>query len=138
MRLESSRSMGLDSLRDLLRETMHAGKNPLSPITLATPEAAIYSYTYVYLCGNAIICNFATQPCSILNNRVLLYAISSCSVITCIIVTLYGIVTLSGIVTPYGKLSLLSPQTRKHISNSLQTLKDIYLTFVHRAIQGSL
>ena len=111
VRLESSHSLGLDSLRDQLRDACWA-KPTQSNQTCHSWSSHILLYL-CRLCGNAIICNFATQPCSILNNRLLLYEISSRSVITCIIVTLYGIITI------YGKLSSLLPQIRKHIFSSL-------------------
>ena len=105
VRLEHSRSMGLKSLRDLLRGPHTLGKL-LSPITLATSEVAIYLYTYVVY---ATVHSYATLQD---NHVFLLYEISSrtVSVTTCIIVTV-----LRQVVFP------LLPFTRKHIFSSHRT-----------------
>ena len=76
VRLEHSRSMGLKSLRDLLRGPHTLGKL-LSPITLATSEVAIYFYTYV---DYATVHSYATSQTNhvfLQNKGHLLYEISS-------------------------------------------------------------
>ena len=124
VRIEPSRSMDLESLRDLSKDTIPSRENHLSPTTLATSKVAIYSYTYV---DCATVHTHATSQ----TNHVLSQTTDFSYMRLLVVWELHHRNSLR-------QVDFHSHHKLENITSVLTRHWNIYLTFVHWSIQGSL